>query len=1096
MATSLTVPKILNYPPGMNYQLLRREGMRHLERLGSAIWTDFNSHDPGVTMLEVLCYALTDLGYRVQLPEADLFTPSGNRKVFFTAAEILPNAPVTAFDFRKILIDIEGVKNAWLEEEEEESVLFQLDLKNNVAVDVLNKERLKEYVSAFATGVTKIELKFANDAEVLLTKIQELRHKKPLDKKLLKDAIENFYLSCCVENQATPIDAERPYIKAVVLYLIETHFDTIEKWVKQTIDTQPKDILIQLKHLKDELEIYWASSKKKKQDKALKDFLTIDTSGLHKQLFEPFARPSLTGYLLENSLKIEKLPEKKEDIKYRIFSPKGIYRVYIQPEEGYEMQAGRIRQAAFEILHKNRALCEDFGEIKIVDKAPVCVHTDIELTPEADPKQVYAELIFAIENFLAPGVPMYSLPEMLDKYAAFALTDRTLADLAEADLPAEILQSLEPLRGKSWIGKQAWQKEVASVVTQTVWDDYAGLLYTHTQRVYEAHPVFQGPLLQHGFIDDAEIEAASWRRVVYKSDLFQVLSKTENVVRVTKLVLKKAPEDDGKGETVEKDWCMSFDCDCQPTLDVDCSQFNFTRNDRLITLDESDWYEVQDRLEQLRGQHAKIDRKGNMDLPVPRGVQRDDLAEYTSIQEEFPRTYHVGREGISTTETPLRQAQAKQMKGFLLFFDQILTNYLAHLAQVRDVLAIEPSNEKEALYQTLYDVPNIQPLLTAYDEKSDWKTFVENTDNEYVKSLDKLTNGSDITQKLRQNQLIDHLLARFGEQFSDHALSLFQIERPLDETAPETDVTDWVADKRLLLSKIPQLGSERGRGVNYWVEPQENNGHFLNSDNEAGFKSRVLAQLGVDNWQRRVITCSPKFVIDIKIEMVNKTKRYRFGIKKDENDLVFWLLSTALYSHESAANDAAEAFYAQAADISKYETIRSSNQHFVGFWLNEIGSPRTEKNAILISGPFQKPDEASKRLQEIEQHIKQQCQIQNFHVVEHILLRPTDTNYKLLTPAPHSTDLRHLDPYSFWVSVFVPAWVALFDDPQFEQLVRSEVPAYVAIHFVKLDEREMRHFEQAYFEWLKVKTDSMSEAFDLRKATNQLIDFMNNPKMP
>ena len=109
MPLSLTIPKKLNYPPSMDYALLRREGLRHIERLGSAVWTDFNSHDPGVTMLEVLCYALTDLGYRMQLPDSDLFIPSDNRKAFFTAAEILPNAPVTALDFRKILIDTEGV---------------------------------------------------------------------------------------------------------------------------------------------------------------------------------------------------------------------------------------------------------------------------------------------------------------------------------------------------------------------------------------------------------------------------------------------------------------------------------------------------------------------------------------------------------------------------------------------------------------------------------------------------------------------------------------------------------------------------------------------------------------------------------------------------------------------------------------------------------------------------------------------------------------------------------------------------------------------------------------------------------------------------
>ena len=57
-------------------------------------------------------------------------------------------------------------------------------------------------------------------------------------------------------------------------------------------------------------------------------------------------------------------------------------------------------------------------------------------------------------------------------------------------------------------------------------------------------------------------------------------------------------------------------------------------------------------------------------------------------------------------------------KGFLMFFDQLLTNYLAHLSQIRDVLAIEESSEKLHLFQPLYDAPKIKDLFTAFNPET------------------------------------------------------------------------------------------------------------------------------------------------------------------------------------------------------------------------------------------------------------------------------------------------------------------------------------------------------------------------------------------
>ncbi len=105
--------------PGMDFALLRDEGVKYIESLASRVWTDYNTHDPGITILEHLCYAITDLSYRLDFDIEDLLaSPAGaseaSSKQFFLAHEILTINPLTVGDYRKLLIDVEGVKNAWL----------------------------------------------------------------------------------------------------------------------------------------------------------------------------------------------------------------------------------------------------------------------------------------------------------------------------------------------------------------------------------------------------------------------------------------------------------------------------------------------------------------------------------------------------------------------------------------------------------------------------------------------------------------------------------------------------------------------------------------------------------------------------------------------------------------------------------------------------------------------------------------------------------------------------------------------------------------------------------------------------------------------
>ena len=107
------------FPGYLDFDALRTEAIDHVGKLSGKVWTDHNVHDPGITILEALVYALLDLGYRTNLPAVDIFTADPKDTTrdnnFLTPAQILACNPLTITDFRKLLADIENVRNAWLE---------------------------------------------------------------------------------------------------------------------------------------------------------------------------------------------------------------------------------------------------------------------------------------------------------------------------------------------------------------------------------------------------------------------------------------------------------------------------------------------------------------------------------------------------------------------------------------------------------------------------------------------------------------------------------------------------------------------------------------------------------------------------------------------------------------------------------------------------------------------------------------------------------------------------------------------------------------------------------------------------------------------
>ncbi|HSK33151.1 MAG TPA: hypothetical protein VK903_06670, partial [Propionicimonas sp.] len=110
-------------PAAQDFYRLRREGIGHIQQAGSDDWTDYNTHDPGISILEALAYAITDLAYRTGFPIEDLLSSaaaaSGSTEpypdqTFYPARQILTVNPTTAEDFRRLLIDVDPVRNAWV----------------------------------------------------------------------------------------------------------------------------------------------------------------------------------------------------------------------------------------------------------------------------------------------------------------------------------------------------------------------------------------------------------------------------------------------------------------------------------------------------------------------------------------------------------------------------------------------------------------------------------------------------------------------------------------------------------------------------------------------------------------------------------------------------------------------------------------------------------------------------------------------------------------------------------------------------------------------------------------------------------------------
>lgn len=832
----ISIDKNVSSKDDLDFDHLKKLGIEYIESMGSKLWTDYNLHDPGITILEMLCYAISDLGLRMELPMQDLLADEENSfaSQFHDAESILSCKPVTPLDYRKIFMDIPGVRNAWL-------------TKHEKKVFVNCKDDLLSY-----------------------------------------DSFENY------------------------------------------------------------------------ED--------------HKEL----------------------LPSQKKE-----FTLNGLYDLIVDLEDDYTLED--IEPTIRARYHENRNLCEDLINITEVQPQPVKICAEIDLEPEADEDLVMAQILQVIDDYFSPDAKWKTLKQLLDK----GLT------------PDEI---------------------------------------------------FNGPVLENGFLDNEELRETQLRTQIRQSDIINLLMDIDGI---------KVIKDISLGNCVDNEtplWLLCIDKGKKPIL-CDKSSWSFTKGFIPLNINKKRVAAILEDLKKENEVDLASIKNANRNLDLPKGSYKQ-VGETTTIQNDFPEVYNIGRYGIKSTATEAEKANAKQLKAYLLFFDQILANYFAHLDHVRTMLSVAGETEKTFSAQTVKDIKNGEDILPGITTMSD-----ESLATMFYPDFEQ----RDILQR---NKILDHLMARFAENFGNYAFLMKNIYGSFADKA-------IIETKTNFIKNYASTSYERAKSFNYFgLKPKD----LWDTPNVSALQKRLYHLLGITDINRRNLS---EDYVEIYEEKDDDDKlEYRWRIK-DGNKTI---LSSATKSYQDL-----DALYRELAlvkqhalDLKNYEfkRVKSKTESSKFRWYFVLTNPEvTDKKSedYIIArriATYASKSTAQKAGLEVLQFVKTLIGNEGMYVIEHILLRPDVTkdvvSFDQFLPicTENCESCEPVDPYSFRVSIVLPGWTERFGNIDFrrfvENLIRKELPAHIMAKICWIgypknytkengqppEKNQMVILEEAYKDWLISKSNA------------------------
>ena len=1001
MSESRAIDRKIELEPAFDYALLRAEGLAHIQKLSSLVWTDYNTHDPGVTILEILSYALTDLAYRTGFETRDLMTgPDGRMDPadfsgLRPAHEVLTTAPRTIADYRRLLLRIEGLRNAWLDPmtdpgEPDNYRLSEVPIHADCLADELSFESVnaagQENHPVKLSGLYKVLVEL--DIDDLLGSLNE----SALIYRGRRDALKGVVLA---------LDYDAPALSDGSLDL------TRDLTGVGAVSVSPHTL-----GFTASIELKLSGNQS----------VTLDPCTV--RVIDARPRPdrdpvNITAQAVRNVLRGE-----VDDDLVPLFWAK------------QQRRAQTLAGAAC-ALNAQRGLCEDFLAIDTVTPYRIGVCADIEVTPEADLELVQATVYHEIEKYMSAPVRYHTLEEML----------------AGGRQPDEIFNGPFVDFGFTCAGK----------------------------------PVFTKP----GFITNEDLAASELRRTVRASDIINIVVDIEGVEAIRNLQFQ-VYDKNGVAVGQSAKWSLAVPPDHQPVFYMEVSKILFHKSGIPYRAQVTEFERTVEYLRALdrRALYVPVEQI----LPVPIGRWRH-LDAFYSVQHDFPETYKIGPAGISGArasdevqqqndyylagESPERIARARQLKGYLSFFDQVLADYLGQLANLRRIYSLD-----KTLTRTWFS-----PYMTGI--AGSLGDFEDEFYTDKAALADEITrtrlNETEEGFLDRRNRVLDHLIARFAERFADYALLSFRLSGDRLKTSAQL-----IDDKIDFLAEYPRLSRERGQGAN--IRPQAT-AEIWDSDNISGLERRVARLLGIKAEDgsggilppRRNLHCDGHFE---KLFQIQKTgNKFRVVIRDAGTKILF--SSRETFPDAAAALDAAARADPELRDEGAFAI--AATQGTSTFTLSIVSGPAP----LTHSKPFDTEADATAAARALidrydEILASELCDAEGMHLVEHVLLRPFAKGDTLMSVCLNEecAFCGEEDPYSFRVSVVLPYWPERFRNLHFrtlfERTLRQEAPAHVQVKVCWIGQRQMTEFDAAYRAWLMARAAAKPNPATIRTRAAKL----------
>lgn len=495
------------------------------------------------------------------------------------------------------------------------------------------------------------------------------------------------------------------------------------------------------------------------------------------------------------------------------------------------------------------------------------------------------------------------------------------------------------------------------------------------QAGFTIEDIYAGPLLKKGFIPDNEMTPR--RLIIDPADILKSIMQKEGVINVQNLTLQIRGVNTGsKPYKIDK---LHF-----PHLAINVAEpsIRILKGKNEVSINSSIFNDLFRKIQEITKRDFLTSFHKTADKELLRGVYKD-VEEYFTIQNHFPSVYGIGEDGLAPGETDARKAQAKQLKAYLMLFEQLMANYLSQLANARNLFSTNLSDKDAMTYycQPLYNIPGVQSLLKAFttlnksDEDAAWEQFKNDKDNSYIKSM-KTALETDDTFRERKNKIFDHLLARFNLQLEAYPATLFNLlygDPTVDQRVNE--VLEWKSD---IISNMMELSHDRIKAFNYLDESAA-------IQDLTGFQKRLTKLLYIHNQKMRPLS----WVFDLKkdasggIKDVHSRVWHRDHQKinnKEEDNNGHGIIDAYDFGSQTIE------IFKYGLNINNYEIVQAREQD--GNYQIRFNGP-SGKKGVIISKKYADESSAFISLKELIRYLKQiSIESEGFHIVEHILLRP------------------------------------------------------------------------------------------------------------